>query len=539
MSISRHAIVASVTVALFSVISASDVVTLTKDNFEETIAKEKLVFVKFFAPWCGHCKAMAEDFKSAAAELKGQAVLADVDATVEEDLAKKYNIQGFPTLKVFADGEELTDYNGGRDKESMIKFIQRATLPPYTEVADQAEYDKFVADNKGKNLVVAAELDANALAKFKKATFALRDIMPDAVEFAHASSPDAVKIDGIAKGDIYLLRAEKDGGLKEMKYDESADESIEAFVKKSALPTFQELTQSNAELYTEMTHPLVIGFYDDCTGEECKTLEKVAEANAGAENIAFAWVNKKTLESFMEYVGLKDAKTKIFAYSFTDDARFMLPEGFEFSESSLTSWINDLKAGKIEQTRKSQPVPETQDSPVHTIVGDSWADDVENANKDVFVAQVAEWCGHCKALKPVLKKVAEELSKAGVGHVRIAQMDATENDAPSQYKARGFPTVHFFPAGKGEGVEYDGDRSSKGIIDWIKEHTTTKFEFDTDSLGEDPKPEEGEEEMGEEGDEEGEADLAGEEMEEGDEAEEGTEGEDAGDDGVGHAKEDL
>lgn len=489
----------------FAADEASDVIKLTKDNFDDVIAKEKLVLVKFFAPWCGHCQAMAEDFKSAATELKGQAVLGDVDATVEEELAKKYNIDGFPTLKVFADGEELTDYNGGRDKESMIKFIHRATLPSYVEIADKDAYKKFVADNKGKNLLVAADLDDATMATFKKATFSLRDVMPDAIEFAYGASASSIEIDGIAKGEIYLLRLESDGSHRAMKFDSAGEHPIEKFVKTAALPVFQEFTQENAELYTELSIPLVVGFYKDCEGDECKALEKVARAKADSGKLAFAWVNSVTLESFQEYVGLKDAKVPICAYAFESDARYILPEGFEFSEEGLTAWVDDLIAGKLKAARKSQPIPEEQDEPVFQVVGDSWADEVEKSGKDVFIAQVAEWCGHCAALKPIMKKVAEELKKAGIDHVRIAQMDATENDAPDDYKAKGFPTVYYFKAGSGKGVSYEGERTSKGIIDWLKENTSKKFEFDTDSLGEDPKPEEqegGDEEMeGEEGEE--------------------------------------
>lgn len=522
--------------------AASDVIKLTKDNFDDVIAKEKLVLVKFFAPWCGHCQAMAEDFKSAATELKGQAVLGDVDATVEEELAKKYNVDGFPTLKVFADGKELTDYNGGRDKASMIKFIQRATLPSYIEIADKAAYGKFVADNKAKNLLVAAELDDATMATFKKATFSLRDVMPDAVEFAYAASASSLDVKGAKKGEVYLLRLNSDGSHQALKYE--GDDPIDKFVKAAALPVFQEFTQENAELYTELSIPLVVGFYKNCDGVECKALEKVARAKSDSGKLAFAWVNSETLESFQEYVGLKDAKVPICAYAFESDARFVLPENFDFSEAALVSWVDDLIAGKLKAARKSQPVPQQQDDAVFTVVGDSFADEVVNSDKDVFIAQVAEWCGHCAALKPIMKKVAEELAKAGVDHVRIAQMDATENDAPDGFKAKGFPTVHYFPAG-GEGVSYEGERTSKGIIDWLKEKTTKKFEFDTDSLGEDPKPEEpaegeGEGEgEGEDGEGEGEDDEGLDDEEgEGDDLDDDTDGEYDGEDEE-EEKEDL
>ena len=61
------------------------------------------------------------------------------------------------------------------------------------------------------------------------------------------------------------------------------------------------------------------------------------------------------------------------------------------------------------------------------------------------------------------------MKKAGVDHVRIALMDATESDAPSEYKAKGFPTVHYFPSGKSEDVQFDGDGTNKGVIDRITE----------------------------------------------------------------------
>lgn len=500
---------------------ASDVVTLTTKNFADVVAKEKLVFVKFFAPWCGHCQSMAEDFKKTATELKGKAVLADVDATVEEELAKKYNIDGFPTLKLFADGEEVVDYNGGRDKESMIKFIERATVPPFNEIEGAAAYKKVISEHKEKNVLIGAELSADSYNKFRKAAFGLRDVMPDSMEFVLAKSAKDVSIDGFKAGDLYLLRVEMDGSHRPMKYDAEGDETVEKFVKAAALPAWQEFTQENAELYTELTTPLIVGFFKDCEDTQCKVMETIAKKKADNGKVVFAWVNSETLGSFKEYVGLKDAKVPICGYTFESDARYILPEDFDFSEKNLEAWVDDMIAGKIDAARKSEPIPDPEENkgPVYNVVGDSWADVVEDSEKDVLIAQVAEWCGHCNKLKPIYKKVAEELQKAGVNHIKFAIMDATENDAPEGYKAKGFPTLHFFPAGKEQkGIDFDADRSSKGIIEWLMSKTSKNFSFDVSTLGEDPEPAEEEGEAGEDG-EADDADADADEEDGGDDAE--------------------
>lgn len=48
---------------LSTVVNEGKVIELTSDNFNEIVLESKQnVFVKFFAPWCGHCKAMAEAY---------------------------------------------------------------------------------------------------------------------------------------------------------------------------------------------------------------------------------------------------------------------------------------------------------------------------------------------------------------------------------------------------------------------------------------------------------------------------------------------
>merc|ERR1712130_707699 len=71
----------------------SEVVKLTAQNFEAEVLRSKdLWMIEFYAPWCGHCKALAPEWESAAKKLSGKAKLGKIDATVESKLADTYKI---------------------------------------------------------------------------------------------------------------------------------------------------------------------------------------------------------------------------------------------------------------------------------------------------------------------------------------------------------------------------------------------------------------------------------------------------------------
>lgn len=66
---------------------------------------------------CGHCKRLAPEYEKAAKELNKRTPpipLAKVDATAESDLATRFGVTGYPTLKIFRKGKAY-DYNGPRE----------------------------------------------------------------------------------------------------------------------------------------------------------------------------------------------------------------------------------------------------------------------------------------------------------------------------------------------------------------------------------------------------------------------------------------
>lgn len=78
-------------------------IEITEKNFEETLKRGGILFIDFWAEWCGPCKAFAPIFESTAA--KHQDILfGKVDTDAHQELAGAFGIQAIPTLAIFRDG---------------------------------------------------------------------------------------------------------------------------------------------------------------------------------------------------------------------------------------------------------------------------------------------------------------------------------------------------------------------------------------------------------------------------------------------------
>ncbi|KNB46817.1 thioredoxin [Blastocystis sp. subtype 4] len=111
---------------LYDLVMNEEVIQLNDDNFETltqstTGSTTGRWFVKFYAPWCGHCKKLAPIWEDLADDLKGEINVAEVDATANPVLSKLYEIEGFPTLYFFENGKYIA-FEGTRDLETLKSF---------------------------------------------------------------------------------------------------------------------------------------------------------------------------------------------------------------------------------------------------------------------------------------------------------------------------------------------------------------------------------------------------------------------------------
>ncbi|KAJ2891713.1 hypothetical protein GGI21_005785, partial [Coemansia aciculifera] len=132
----------------------SPVKKLHSGNFDRVLDKtSQPAFVKFLAPWCGHCKSLVPEYEKAARRTQGVSKFYAVDCDDEKNrgLCARFNVQGYPTLKVFTDKRtkrgkrRSVDYQGQRTAGAMAKFA-RSLLPSLSKKLSAAELDAFVAD---------------------------------------------------------------------------------------------------------------------------------------------------------------------------------------------------------------------------------------------------------------------------------------------------------------------------------------------------------------------------------------------------------
>lgn len=86
-----------------SMTTTTSTLELTEQNFEATLAKGGILFIDFWAAWCGPCRAFAPTFE-AAAQKHADITFAKVDTEAQRGLAAAFEIQAIPTLAVFRDG---------------------------------------------------------------------------------------------------------------------------------------------------------------------------------------------------------------------------------------------------------------------------------------------------------------------------------------------------------------------------------------------------------------------------------------------------
>lgn len=112
-------------------------VTLTRENHDETV-KDGIIFIDFWAEWCGPCRMFAPVFERASEEHQ-DVTFAKVDTEDQRELAAMYGITSIPTLVIYRDGIPLFAQPGALPEPALQDLIRQTRALDMDDVRTKYE----------------------------------------------------------------------------------------------------------------------------------------------------------------------------------------------------------------------------------------------------------------------------------------------------------------------------------------------------------------------------------------------------------------
>lgn len=446
--------------------SDEGVLVLTVKNFKQAVKENEHILVEFYAPWCGHCKALAPEFVKAAKALTdkdSKIKLGKVDATEEGDLAEEFGVRGYPTLKFFRGGSP-TDYNGGRQADDIVTWLLKKTGPPALELETVEAAETFVADNPVAVIGFFKDRESDEAKAFFGAAAAVDDY-----PFAVTSSEDIYKKYEAKCGSVVVFKQFDDG--KAVFAGESSVDNIKKFVQSEAMPLVVDFNHDSAQkIFGGEIKSHLLMFLSKKEGHLTKYAEPAKEvAKNYREKVLFVSIDadEEDHQRILEFFGMKKEEVPAMRLiKLEEDMAKYKPETNDLSPENIKAFVEKFLEGKLKQHLLSQDVPEDWDkTPVKTLVSSNFDAVALNKDKDVFVEFYAPWCGHCKQLAPIYDQLGEHFKESDT--IVIAKMDATANEL-EHTKISSFPTIKLYKKGDNAIVDYNGERTFEGFKKFLE-----------------------------------------------------------------------
>jgi len=465
--------------ALLAVSTQADgVLELNADNFDEVLSQHPVLLVEFYAPWCGHCKRLAPEYDEAAKELgtlSPPLFIAKVDADTEQNrpLAARFGIRGFPTLKLFRNGEVSSDFAGERNAAGIVSYMKKQASPAVREIttsdlstisqADKVVVVGFFQDKTSEEYQAFARTGELMRTRYTF-VFVLGD--NEAAKQYESNVPGIVMFRQFDEPRITLTISDWN--------------DLVNVIQANAVPTIDEIGPDNYKNYVDAGLPMVYLFLDGKDEEKKNALLAAVKPTAQRTKgqLSFIWIDWNKYAKHSERLGLSGQVVPAMAIDETQGHHFAFDESATITSEAVDTWVSAYQSKTLAPTIKSEEIPTNNDEPVKVAVAKNFQSLVIDNDKDVMVEFYAPWCGHCKKLTPIYDELARDL--LNIPTLSLVKIDATANDVDGKYNVRGFPTLKFFPSGKKDTpVDYEGDRSAADMLSFIKQHATHTFEAPT------------------------------------------------------------
>ncbi|GFY45022.1 endoplasmic reticulum resident protein 44 [Trichonephila inaurata madagascariensis] len=283
-------------------ITDAKAVDLTENNFDQHVANNELVFLNFYADWCRFSQILGPIFNEAAETIAkefapGKVLFGKVDSVAETNLAQRFKISKYPTLKLIRNGKLMKrEYRGQRSLEALIEHVRDLMKDPVKELVTDEDI-KNIDANKRKVIIYTPDKASPVYEIFLKVAMDLRDdcqffiVKGPLGESSLHPEQKAKIIFNPTKSKVGVNDEEYVGAL--LSYDE-----LSAWTTNRCIPLVREITFENAEELTEEGIPFLILFHHPDDSESPKLFTNAVQTQL---------LDDRTLVNFLIADGVKFA----------------------------------------------------------------------------------------------------------------------------------------------------------------------------------------------------------------------------------------
>lgn len=470
---------------------------LTNENFKKFTTSGEHVLVTFYAPWDGHSKSFLKQFHelgtSHTISSDSRLKFGKVDATVEKELAKEFEVETYPQIILFRHGQPK-EYKGSlaANGEGLRKWLRRNTH--HKPAAWLEGVDDVHVFTLGRPVCIVGFFDDTGhLDNFHAAAYDFH------LDFGETSSKIATEKYKTQRPGIIMFRnfaepAHFQGNVNSL-------EEIKEFIATNMVPKVVDYAKKD-QMERVFEGPIAanVFLFRQQNDEEADKLEaefaKAADQLYGRVHFISAGFDEQTLYSFFAIRARDTPTVRLYAHDLKyaykgslkpdegkkevmktikdHDGNDIPNPKYEEEMASQTSkvfedlikFVDAYEKGKLVPILKSEKPPKSAPSAneATVVVGRTFDEIVTQSNKHVMLFFYAPWCQTSKALMPLWDKLAEMYRE--YDEVTIAKMDATKNEAKGIH-VKSYPTIYFYKSGDKPRHE-EFDEKKKDLASFVR-----------------------------------------------------------------------